>query len=536
MKVKKFVLVGLLFCLLVFPTVLQAGASTEAEPQYGGTLKAVIAASLDSLDWMSYTHTITRQIGYHLWETLVAFDEDFKIIPQLAKSWTISPDLKTYTFYLREGVQFHRGFGEMKAEDWKASIERYIAKAPAGPSLGIQEVRIVDDYTFELKLENPSGPSFLSLLAYPSEALIVFPEEIMGKMPAVDEIGLDEAIGTGPFELEEWIPGERIVLKRFEDYTSPEGFDGPSGLGGKRTAYLDRVILIPSGEPSARVAALEAGDVDFAAEVPLLSYPRLKDNPDIKTYEYEPMYIPQAYLNMARGPFSKSLKLRQAVFAAIDTEELLQAAARGFEDFYEVQCGSLFYKNFQPQYYSEYGCEVGLYGHGGDVEKARRLLEEAGYDGEQITIITNTSYYFMYAAALVFANQLGKAGFNTKLEVYDWPGELDRRADLDAWDVAWSGCSVRFDPSGAYHFLYDKKNWTYFKEWDWPEMRELVEQDLAAPTQEERLEIWQKIMPLYIDTCTQVNIGEIKGLHAARSNVHYLNWYMWSFWNTWIEE
>ena len=142
----------------------------------------------------------------------------------------------------------------------------------------------------------------------------------------------------------------------------------------------------------------------------------------------------------------------------------------------------------------------------------------------------------MYASALVLADQMGRAGFNTKLEVYDWPGELDRRSNLDAWDIAFSGNSIRMDPNMAYLWFYDKKKWTYFKEYKWPEMATLVEQDMAALTHEERLAVWDKMMRLFIDNATMINVGEVKTLYASNNKVHFMNWYLWSFWNTWIEK
>ena len=531
MMKRRVILVFVLSFVMLFSSL----TVSAKEPQYGGTLRVAIATSLKSIDWMCYTQIIARQVGYHIWETLVTFDEKFTIIGQLAHDWKVSPDYKTYTFYLRKGVQFHKGYGEMKAEDVKSSIDRYIKKAPSGSALNVKQVEVVDDYTVALHLTNPSGPAFLSLLALPSEAVVIFPREIMDPLPDVNGIGLKEAVGTGPFELEDWIPGEKIVFSKFKDYSPPD-FPKATGLGGKRIAYLDKVILIPTPEPSARIAALEAGDVDFADEVPATSYPRLKNKSDIKVYPIEPYYIPQAYFNMARGPFSKSLELRKAVLAAADPEQLLQAATRGFKDFYKVACGSVFYQDLQPKLYSKYGCEQGLYGKGSQLDKARELMEKAGYNGEPIVIITNTDYYYMYAAALVLADQMGRAGFNTKLEVYDWPGELDRRSNLDNWDIAFSGCSIRMDPNMAYLWFDDQKKWTYFKEYKWPEMRALVEQDMAALTQEKRLVVWDKMMKLFIDNVTMINIGEVKTLYASKSKVHFTNWYLWSFSNTWIEK
>lgn len=512
---------------------LPSAAFAQDDDRYGGEITVAITASLPTLDMMSTTHAAVRQVGTHIWENLITFDEEFEIMPQLASSWEVSDDRTTFTFQLREGVQFHQDYGEMTADDVVASVRRYMAVVPAADTLGIASVSALDPYTVEIVTEEPSGPAFLSLLASPSEAVIVMPQEIMEPAPNVGDIGAEDVVGTGPYELAEWRPGERIVLTRFEEFSPPSDLPS-SGFGGDRKAYLDRITLIPVPEPSARVAGLRTGEYDYAVDLPLTSIPELEQDSNVTTVPVAPYFIPQAYFNLARAPFD-DLKMRQAVFAALDNEEILHAATRGNADFYQLDCGSYFYQDIQPNLYSDAGCEAGLYGNGAEPEKARQLLEEAGYDGQTITIITNTDYYWMYAASLVVAQQLGNVGVETTLEVYDWPGMLDRRADLDAWDISYSGGSLRVDPSQAYHWLHDVKDWTFYSEYEWPEMRELVEQDIAAETFEERKQIWQEIQALAAENALMVNHGELKALDAHVNALNFEFWYAPSFWDTWVE-
>ena len=515
------------------PAIAQAEQQVADQERFGGEITVAIPASLPTLDMMSTTHAVVRQVGTHIWENLITFNDEFEVIPQLASSWEVGDDRRTFTFHLREGVQFHQDYGEVTAADVKASIERYREVVPAAETLGIESVTVVDPYTIEIVTQEPSGPAFLSLLASPSEAVVIMPEEIMAPVPNVGEISVEDSVGTGPYQLSEWRPGERIVLTRFEDYSPPSDI-ASSGFGGNRTAYLDTISLVPVPEPSARVAGLLAGDYHYAVDLPLTSLPQLEQDPSVTTVPVEPYFIPQAYLNLARPPFD-NLQMRQAVFAAIDNEEILQAATRGNPDFFNLNCGSFFYENIQPRLHSDAGCELGLYGQGAEPDKARQLLEEAGYGGETITIITNTDYYWMYAAALVLAQQLGNVGIETTLEVYDWPGMLDRRADLDAWDISYSGGSLRVDPSQAYHWIHDTKDWTFYSEYDWPEMRELVEQDIAAETFDERVEIWQEIQQLVAENALMVNHGELKALDAHVNDLNFEFWYAPSFWDAWLD-
>jgi peptide/nickel transport system substrate-binding protein len=356
----------------------------------------------------------------------------------------------------------------------------------------------------------------------------------MDPMPEIGDIGLENAVGTGPFEMTEWIPGEKIVLSRFEDY-APPGFPA-TGLGGDRIPYLDEVIIIPMPEETARVAALEAGDVDFAEQLPLTAYRQLVSNPAINPYKVSPYIVPQLYLNLARAPFDDKA-MRLAVIEAIDTEELMSAGTRGFDEFYELNCGCIWFQEAQPTLWSGLGCDLGMYDRPANTQKAQDMALAAGYNGEPIRILGYTSYYYNYAMALVLANQLGMAGFNTELEILDSPGYRARRAGLDNWDIAISGASVRFDPNFNYSYFYDLKGWNYFKEGEaeWPEMRALVEQDKTALTQADRDQIWDAMTELFIREATMVNVGELSALEAAGSNVHYEQWYQWSFWNVWFE-
>ena len=108
-------IVGLLW--LAVPEAL-AGA-----PTYGGTLRVALPASPPTLDPHATTFTAAREIGLHLFENLLTFDARFQIVPQLAERWEMSPDGKTFIFYLRKGVRFHNG-KEMTADDVKASVDR----------------------------------------------------------------------------------------------------------------------------------------------------------------------------------------------------------------------------------------------------------------------------------------------------------------------------------------------------------------------------------------------------------------------------
>ena len=108
--------------------LLQAPA-LAGTPISGGTIRAALTASAPTLDPHSGTHLAIREVGLHIFESLLTFDAKFQIVPQLAERWEASPDGKVYTFTLRKGVKFHNG-REMTAEDVRVSVERFRAVAP----------------------------------------------------------------------------------------------------------------------------------------------------------------------------------------------------------------------------------------------------------------------------------------------------------------------------------------------------------------------------------------------------------------------
>ena len=149
----RFILLSLVVVLMASLVALGAGG-----PKYGGTLRVATTTSVPTLDPMVVTHVATREVGMHIFESLVTFDENFAIVPMLAESWDISPDEQVYTFYLRQGVPFHNG-KEMKAEDVWASVVRFLEVSPRkGELANLEEVRVIDDYTVEFRLSQPTGP------------------------------------------------------------------------------------------------------------------------------------------------------------------------------------------------------------------------------------------------------------------------------------------------------------------------------------------------------------------------------------------
>jgi peptide/nickel transport system substrate-binding protein len=294
----------------------EAGAATP-----GGVLRVAVTASPPTLDPHSSTFVAARESGMHVFESLVSFDAKFQLTPQLAERWEVSPDGKVYTFYLRKGVKFHNG-KEMTAEDVKASVDRFKQISPRRNELeDLTKVEVVNPAAVRMTLSKVNAP-FLAALGSPAGHLAILPKEAVEGRP----INKADTIGTGPFRFVEWIPDRWVKAARFADYR-PAGKPDAGGYAGARNAYVDEILFIPVPEPGARAAGLQSGDYDFADALPPPAANRLANDRNLSVVQLAPFTYPVLYLNHS-GKF-KDLKLRQAVQAALDMDEIMQVASEG---------------------------------------------------------------------------------------------------------------------------------------------------------------------------------------------------------------
>ena len=164
-------------------------------------------------------------------------------------------------------------------------------------------------------------PTFIDRLSSPASPASIIPAEEAGK-----DINKTTPIGTGPFQMGEWVPGDHLVLTRFAGYTPATATQGPVGLGGNKHVYLDKVTLRVITESGARVAALEAGRRSSPRTFPPQAAKRLRDGKKFVVQDLPTFQMPVIPLNLAAAP-TNNLKVRQAMLAALDMGEIVAAAA-----------------------------------------------------------------------------------------------------------------------------------------------------------------------------------------------------------------
>ena len=504
-------------------------SSWAADPQVGGTLVMAIQSSPPSIDWMTSHSAASRYIGFHIFEGLTTFNEGFEVIPQLASSWESNEDFTVWTFHLREGISFHDG-SDMTAADVLASYERFMNVSPRkGDFAGIvDEVLALDDYTVQFVCSAPSR--IPTILALPNPAMYIIPERL--KDVGATELAAEDLVGTGPFRVLEWVPDIELRLGRFEAYV-PSPFP-MSGIGGARVPYVDEVLMKIVPESGTRVAGLETGEYDIIEGVPLSDVARLSGDEQFKVVKgVLPKWWPALVINTLQPPLD-DLRLRQAVLAALCADEIMAVVGNNLPEYYRVD-PSIFMA--PSSWYSDIGSRMGLYNQC-DTAKVAQLLADAGYDGEPVVLVTNSTYDSMYKASLVAAQQLQKAGFNVKIEIYDWPGSGDIifRGDGTGWNIGVTGHTPRFDAAQFYRPFYsaNKPNGGFADD----VIDALIEQDMVTIGFEDRYEIWEDIQArIYEIGAPEIKLGDYFQVHATQANINgYYPWYGIAAWNVWIDE
>jgi len=517
----KGLLVLLSVALLVLVSNLGMVETRASELGEEGTLRIAYPEGLVEIDSSTSSGNDATVIALHIWELLFAENAEFAPVPMLAQSYLSSPDGMTYTIKLRKGVLFHNG-DEMKADDVVASLVRWghmsgLSGKPAFEN--IESIEAKDDYTVVINCKVPFG-ALPAALSNPNQGAFIMPKEIAEKY---DGKPLKEYIGTGPYKLAEFVPGERVYLVRFENYKArPEV---PSGYAGRRTAYAPALEFIAVVEGAARIAGLEAGDYDIIEYAPKDSFKALSENPNVSVIKSRiASFHARTIFNTRVGPMS-DIRLRRAVCYAVPAKAVLEAYGPPY--LWDLN------PSLEPRgtrWYSEVGKDVLL---AYDPEKAKELMKEAGYKGEPIRFNTTMSPDYYFTLPQVVAYYMEQVGFNVSVERRDWATYLDvRNNKLEEWDLTGSGATYRADP--AQLGVVNSSGYAGF--WD-PERWQELKSELSRYTDfEKRFKIYEQLQERYWEDLPSIKWGDIWQYRATSKRVHSegaLEQVLLVAWNTW---
>jgi peptide/nickel transport system substrate-binding protein len=399
-------------------------ATNAAQPAPGqtsskDTLTIVFQPNQGTLDPHFAATNQELLVTRNIYNALLKFKPDStEVTGDLATSWDMSPDGLTYTFKLRQDVDWQKGFGHFTANDVKASFDRLRAPETKSPFAGsismLKEVQVVDDYTVKFILSEPYA-AFPELLTNYRDGPIV-------NVKAVQQYGQDYAwnpIGTGPYQFESGTPKQEAIITANDKY-----FGGPPPI--------KRIITRTVPDQNAQVVGLENGQYDMlliAPDDPAVVDRLTKENYVLSKFSRN---LPEVLLmNITVPPFD-NLQVRQAIAYAVDRQQLIDLAYPGFARPW-----------YSPVPDGFVGTTTDLPHIEHDADKAKELLAGAGYpNGLDLTL---NVYDTQKLASDVLSEQLKQVGIRVTEEVLDQPTFIGRVVQNQGINFALHCCQRQPD-------------------------------------------------------------------------------------------
>lgn len=396
----------------------------------GSTFTFGVAAEPTSLDGALSPDLESRRVIAQAFEGLVAYAPGTTdLVPSLARAWHADRSGRVWTFLLRGGVTFQDGTpldaqavcanfdrwyrftGENRALDRSYYWQRVFGGFKGQSSL-YRDCVVDDPHTVRIELTRPDA-AFLSALPLPAFSIA-----------SPQSIDLGEPVGTGPFRVESWARGERLVLVRNDGYW------------GAKPA-LQRVVFLVLPTDGARLGALERGEIDGYDLVAPQDVAEIEKRPELRVLERPPYDVGYLAINQARAPLDKLL-VRKAVASGLDRRRLA--------DSIQPRGSATVANLFQPPQVFGYSTSAARYAY--DPRESRRLLRLAGLTPPvpvELWYPTEVSRPYLpepATAASILARGLRKAGFAVKTHGVPWPRylvavERGRAGNLDL--VGWTG-------------------------------------------------------------------------------------------------
>ena len=358
-----------------------ASDSSAAAPAAGGTLIWLAHQEIAGLGPNDLGATMQTIVIMAIHNSLVAYDTDYNMYPDLAESVEVSPDGLTYTFKLRQGVKFHDD-SELKAADVKYTIDYYRDPANAATIqsayTGIGSIDTPDDYTVVVNMETVNAASLVTWGTNPIVHAAHHAE-------VGDATYSTSPIGTGPFKLKEWKAAEYTELEAFDDY-----------FKGRPAVDIMRMEVVP--EDAVRKAALDTGEADSSAW-PLLVEDSLalEQDPNFKVFRTPGDSIKHFPIDNQK-PYFADKRCRQALMHALDRQRIIDDLWNG--------AAEVAHSNIPPssQYY-----KADLKQYEFDPEKAKALFDEAGWTEGADGIREKDGVKFAFTCTVKAGDQARKA-------------------------------------------------------------------------------------------------------------------------------
>jgi peptide/nickel transport system substrate-binding protein len=493
--------VALLLLIAVAGWAGGAGAAPKGQ--------VIIAQGVDptTLDPHLHLETPALNVLLQIYDTLLMRDADLKLIPWLAESWrVVNPT--TWEFKIRKGAKFHNG-EDADADAVKYSLER-ILDPNVKPQRQItffnlvDHVEVVDKYTARVITKKPF-PVLENNLAVLGN--IVPPKYF--KSQEMAHLAKNP-VGSGPYKFARWVKDEQIVMEANEQW-----------WGG--ATKIKTLIFRPIPEHAVRVAALQAGEVDIAVNIPphllpiIEKHPRLyiTKAPSVRTI-FIPIYTHKFdTANKLVGPVehpTKDKRVRQAINYAVNIDEVIQSVLEGQA-----------IRTATPLTSKHFGFDPKREAYKQDVAKAKKLLADAGYPNG-IDLILNSPdgrYQKDKEVAEAVAGQLTKAGIRTNVRVSEWTTYLNKYVYIHAADpmflIGWGNTTWDADGTLFPIFRSGQPLANFYN----ADFDGLLDQGKVSMDAKGRLELYAKALRIFLDEAPAIPLYQQMDLYGVNKRVNF---------------
>ncbi|WP_150462199.1 ABC transporter substrate-binding protein [Nesterenkonia ebinurensis] len=492
--------IGSLFALSACDAVTEGGEDDGTGAAGTGSNELIIGfgRDIDTVDTHNSADIATEAIMVNVQDYLIRRDDDGTLQPHLAETYE-NIDEQTWSFTLHEGITFHNG-DPLTSEDVKFTLERVSSDDTLAQYANyntIAEVNVIDELNFEIVTDGPD-PVLPYRLA--REGSGIFPKNY------IEEEGwegyMEHPVGSGAFEFVEWSEGENFTISRYEDY-----------FRGDVTEW-DTVEFRIIGEDSTRISELLTGGVHIADFIPMQDLDRVDAEEGIDLLPTTTTTVQRIYVNANEGNATEDPLVREALDYAIDNETM--------NDMFQNGEGVPTRTALVP---GAFGFEESLHdSFRYDPDRARELLEEAGYGEGELEITVNQSQGRSpddADMAQAVAGMLEEVGIEAQLNLMEASQYVDSRNNGEFNDLLhgmWN--NTFYDGSfslGHFHSDYHPEAFGY----DNPEVDELLEAAAVNMDEEEREEQYQQVQEIVAEELPYIYLYQQVTFRASAEGINY---------------
>jgi peptide/nickel transport system substrate-binding protein len=502
---------GPLITLVFMSTFLGPGWSAAKTPD--NELVIGSPSAIETMDPAQHMSAGSFKGENFVFNNIVGYaKESAQVVPELAESWTISPDGKVITFKLRKGVKFHDGtpFNAAAVKfNWDRMLKANLSPAGKYKTYADENsVEVVDEHTVRFNQTNPT-PAVMDYFAGGAKFYFNSPTYIKAHTTTDDPLALKwmatHECGTGPYELVEWDPDAKYVFRKFPDY-----WGGTPDV--KPAPKVDKITYKIVKDPSALRMMLEKGDIDIAEKLPADAIDQLQKTPGIKIKLADIWKIVFLIMNCQKPPLD-NVKVRQAISYAIHYDDLIKYVEKGRGK----RIGGTMMEGFP-------GYDPNLFKYTFDLEKAKQLMKEAGHpNGFKTSLLYSADRYMGFELMSVMVQSyLKKIGIDVSLQKMAWPTQVEtmKKANFEMALQTWTANYP--DPVEQTFFFFSPKtfslrwNWSYWKN---DRAEGLIDTLMKEFNESQRVALTKEIEKLGVDNAVYAYFYQVPHAIAMKDNV-----------------